>query len=75
MYPYSFRYKDDFDEQSVQPKQKTKNSLIRDFLTKPMPLPAVLWNLLVVFLYISIGLIVIQIGIVILFGLATLFFN
>ena len=74
MHPYSFRYKDDIDEQSVQPNQRTENSLIRDFLTKPIPLPIWLWNLLVIILYISIGWTVIRIGIVILFGFASLFF-
>ena len=72
MHLYSNRYQDDVDGQSVQPHHKTENSLLRDFVTKPIPLPIWLWNLLVIGLYISIGWFVIRIGIVILFGLFTL---
>ena len=49
-------------------------SLVKIFLTEPFPLPIWIWNLLVIGIYLSIGLFAIQIVIILVFGILSLFF-
>ena len=48
-------------------------SLVNDFLTKPIPLPIWLWNILVIAIYLGIILFVLQFATVILFGILAVF--
>ena len=74
MNPYSSglpRYDDD-NGQLRQRSRRTGNSLIRDFLAKPIPLPTWLWNVIVIYLVISAVWFLTKIGYMILIGLAFL---
>ncbi len=56
MYPYvlppQLSYTPEDEERRVEPKT-TMKSVFRDFVTNPIPLPVWLWNLILVFIYLS----------------------
>ena len=72
MYPLRFQPDDD-ERQPTQPKTTIK-SVVKDFMTKPIPLPIWMWNLIVIAIYLSVIVFVIQIALVILIGIPSLFF-
>ena len=53
LHPFNFNNKDG-DRQSTR-SQKSAKSLVKKFLTEPIPLPVWIWNLLVIGIYVSIG--------------------
>ena len=65
--------KKDGDRHSTR-SQGSAKSLVNKFLTEPIPLPVWIWNLLVIAIYVSIGLFAIQIVIILIFGILSLFF-
>ncbi len=62
--PQANRYQEDQNERPPR-KQSSDSSLIKDFLTKPIPLPIWLWNLIVIAIYLSLLIFVIQWGLAI----------
>ena len=70
--PFGPRY-DEQSDQLAKEYQNSKDNILRSFLTKPIPLPALIWNLFVVGLYIAIGLFLLQIVFAVLIGILSLF--
>ena len=77
MFPDGFLPKHFFqpkhDKQRTQPKTTIK-SIFTDFASKVIPLPIWLWNILVVVIHLRIGCLVISVAIILLVGIASLFF-
>ncbi len=59
-------------EHRQQPKTTVK-SLVKDFTTKPIPLPIWLWNLIVIGIYLWVGYILISFAVILLVGFVSLF--
>ena len=74
MFPYLFRPNHPNPERT--PSQPTTiRSLVNDFLTKPIPLPVWLWNILVIAIYLGVIVFVLQFAAVIVLGIMSLFFS
>lgn len=74
MFLYIFRPNNPNPERP--PSQPTTiRSLVNDFLTKPIPLPIWLWNILVIAIYLGVIVFVLQFAAVILVGVMSLFFS
>ena len=74
MFPYLFKPKPNNPNPERPAGQPTTiRSLINDFLTKPIPLPVWLWNILVIAIYLGVIVFVLRIATVILFGILVAF--
>jgi len=69
MYPYvlppQLSYTPEDEERRLEPKT-TMKSVYRDFVTNPIPLPVWLWNLIVVFIYLNMIVVMLWAGAVVL---------
>ena len=73
MFPYNFQPKHGQKVQHPQPKTTIK-TIFKDFTTKPIPLPIWLWNLIVIGIYLWVGYLLIAFAVILLVGVASLFF-
>lgn len=69
IFPNTGLYESDQDEQQPRKRLPDGNNLIKDFFTKPIPLPVWLWNIIVVAIYLSLLVFAVQLGLVILAGI------
>ena len=69
--PFNFNNKD--GDRNSRRSQGSDKSLVKKFLTEPIPLPVWIWNLLVIAIYLSIGLFAIRFVIILVFGILSLF--
>ena len=67
-FPNTGQYRPDEDEQQHQ-RRSSDSSLIKDFLTKPIPLPIWLWNLIVIAIYLTLLYFVVHLGLGIIAGI------
>ena len=74
MFPYFFKPKlNNHNPERPAGQLTTIRSLVNDFLTKPIPLPVWLWNILVIAIYLGVIVFVLRIATVILFGIPAVF--
>ena len=74
MFPYFFKPKlNNPNPERPAGQLTTIRSLVNDFLTKPIPLPVWLWNILVIAIYLGVIVFVLRIATVILFGIPAVF--
>ena len=73
MFPYNFQPKPDQNDKHPQPKT-TIRTIFTDFTTNPIPLPIWLWNLIVIGIYLWVGYLLISFAVILLVGIASLFF-
>ena len=72
MFPYLFRPNN--PNPGRPPSQPTTiKSLVNDFLTKPIPLPIWLWNLIVVGIYLWVLYLLIAFAVILIVGIVSLF--
>ena len=72
MFPYLFRPNNpNPDRPPSQPT--TIKSLVNDFLTKPIPLPIWLWNLIVIGIYLWVLYLLIAFAVILIVGIVSLF--